>query len=137
MTALTSAEAAFRLLCEARTFVVVDVETCPAADGDHVVSVAGCHRPSRPLPARRPPVEVPATHLSAHLVTLPEEPTSAARCWPTEPPMPATPSPDRSRRSAAARPPGPTPAATWSTGTGPAWLTWPTLAVRRRLVQRR
>lgn len=36
----SAADAAFEVLCESRTVVVVDVETCPAADGDHIVAIA-------------------------------------------------------------------------------------------------
>lgn len=35
-----TAEAAFDLLCSRHTFVVLDVETCPAPDGDHIISIA-------------------------------------------------------------------------------------------------
>jgi DNA polymerase III epsilon subunit-like protein len=36
----SAADAAFRLLAEAATFVVIDTETCPADDGSHVIAIA-------------------------------------------------------------------------------------------------
>ena len=37
---MTSSDAQFRVLAEAHVFIVIDVETCPADDGNHVVSIA-------------------------------------------------------------------------------------------------
>jgi DNA polymerase III epsilon subunit-like protein len=37
---VTATTDAYRLLCDAGTFVVIDVETCPSADGDRIVSIA-------------------------------------------------------------------------------------------------
>jgi len=37
---MTAADDAFKLLSEQHTFVVIDVETCPADDGNHIVSIA-------------------------------------------------------------------------------------------------
>jgi DNA polymerase III epsilon subunit-like protein len=37
---MTATDDAFKLLCEQHTFVVIDVETCPADDGNHIVSIA-------------------------------------------------------------------------------------------------
>jgi DNA polymerase III epsilon subunit family exonuclease len=36
----TTAQRAFELLCESRTAVVVDVETCPSPDGNRIISIA-------------------------------------------------------------------------------------------------
>jgi len=37
---MTAADDAFKLLCEQHTFVVIDTETCPADDGNRIVSIA-------------------------------------------------------------------------------------------------
>ncbi|MBK5223927.1 MAG: 3'-5' exonuclease, partial [Acidimicrobiia bacterium] len=37
---MTAADDAFKLLCEQHTLVVIDVETCPADDGNRIVSIA-------------------------------------------------------------------------------------------------
>lgn len=69
---MSSARAAYKVLCESRPLVVLDVETTPADDGDHIISIAAAtwrHGRQRSVWSKLIDPGVPITNSQFHGLT--------------------------------------------------------------------